>query len=259
MMQRWVSVSKFLCKLNLGAALALGTTTCLAVDEYIAPVVWPEPPVITPGTAGGPPSDAVALFDGKDMSHWKNADKWVVKDGAVTSGGNSIQSKDVFGDCQLHIEWATPEKVVGHSQGRGNSGVFMMGVYEIQVLDSYNNDTYYDGQAGSVYKQHPPMVNASRKPGEWQTYDILWEAPKFDGSKVIKPAYVTVLHNGVVVQNHFELTGVTSYVEPPKYKPHPAKGPIELQYHNNPVRFRNIWIREIKDITSKPGTPHHPK
>ena len=135
-----------------------------------------------------------------------------------------------------------------------------MGLYEIQILDSYDNDTYYDGQAAAVYKQHPPMVNACRKPGEWQTYDIIWEAPKFDKQgKLLKPAYVTVLHNGVVVQNHFELTGGTSYVEKPHYTAHPDKLPLRLQFHGNPVRFRNIWIREIKDIVGKPGKhPHHP-
>ena len=159
----------------------------------------------------------------------------------------------------MHVEWASPEQVIGRGQGRGNSGVYMMGIYEVQVLDSYNNDTYYDGQAASVYKQHPPMVNASRKPGEWQTYDILWQCPKFDEKgKLLTPAYVTVLHNGVVVQNHFELTGGTSWTEKPHYTAHPAKLPITLQFHGNPVRYRNIWIREMKDIESKPGTPHHP-
>jgi hypothetical protein len=228
--------------------------------EYIAPIVWPQPPIIQPGTAGGPPSDAVVLFDGKDMSAFKEGEDWKVKDGYVISDKHDIESKQAFGDCQVHVEWAAPEKVVGSGQGRGNSGVFMMGLYEIQILDSYNNDTYYDGQCAGVYKQHPPMVNACRKPGEWQTYDIIWEAPKFDAQgKVLKPACVTVLHNGVLVQNHFELLGGTSWDQKPRYVAHPSKLPIRLQFHGNPVRFRNIWVREIKDIVGKPGkNPHHP-
>jgi len=228
--------------------------------EYIAPIVWPQPPIIQPGTAGGPPSDAIVLFDGKDMSAFKDGGDWKVEDGCAISDKHDIDTKQSFGDCQLHLEWAAPEKVVGSGQGRGNSGVFLMGLYEMQILDSYNNDTYYDGQAASVYKQHPPMVNACRKPGEWQTYDIIWQAPKFDKQgKLLKPAYVTILQNGVVVQNHFELTGGTSYVEKPHYTAHPSKLPLRLQFHGNPVRFRNIWIREIKDIVGKPGNhPHHP-
>jgi hypothetical protein len=242
-----------LCSLFVGA-------TCAATfaAEYIPQVGWQKPAVIDPGPAGGPPSDATVLFDGNDMSKWNRADQWVVKDGYVISGGGDIQSKQAFGDCQLHVEWAAPEKVVGSGQGRGNSGVYMMSIYEIQVLDSFNNDTYYDGQAASVYKQHPPMVNASRKPGEWQTYDIIWQAPRFNGNKLAKPAYVTVLHNGVLMQNHFELQGGTFWDQKPHYTPHADRLPITLQFHGNPVRFRNIWVREIKEPVSKPGTPHHP-
>ena len=141
----------------------------------------------------------------------KRVEDWKVQDGCVIADKHDIETKQAFGDCQLHVEWAAPEKVVGSGQGRGNSGVFMMGHYEIQILDSYDNDTYYDGQCAGIYKQHPPMVNACRKPGEWQTYDIIWEAPQFDKQgKLLKPAYVTVLQNGVVVQNHFELPGATS-------------------------------------------------
>ncbi len=230
------------------------------VVEYVAPVVWPQPPIIQPGTAGSPPSDAIVLFDGKDLSAFKGGEDWKIKDGYAITDKHDIDTKQAFGDCQIHIEWATPEKVEGRGQGRGNSGVYIMGLYEIQVLDSYNNDTYYDGQAAGVYKQHPPMVNACRKPGEWQTYDIVWEGPKFDAQgKLLKPAYVTVLHNGVVVQNHFELTGGTSWTEKPRYTAHPDKLPLRLQYHYNQTRFRNIWIREIKDIVGKPGNnPHHP-
>ena len=230
------------------------------IIEYVAPIEWPQPPVIQPGTHNSPPSDAIVLFDGKDMSAFHDGQDWIVRDGYVISDKHDIDSKQAFGDCQLHVEWATPAKVEGRGQGRGNSGVFMMENYEIQVLDSYDNDTYYDGQCAAVYKQHPPMVNVCRKPGEWQTYDIIWEAPRFDKEgKLLKPAYVTVLQNGVVVQNHFELVGGTSYTEKPHYTPHPEKMPIRLQFHGNAVRFRNIWIREIKDIVGKPGKhPHHP-
>jgi hypothetical protein len=231
-----------------------------SVVEYIAPIIWPQPPIIQPGTAGGPPSDAIVLFDGKDMSAFKEGDDWKVEDGCAVASKHDIETKQAFGNCQLHAEWAEPEKVVGRGQGRGNSGIFMMGEYEIQVLDSYDNDTYYDGQCGAIYKQHPPLVNVCRKPGEWQTYDIIWTAPKFDKQgKLLKPAFVTVLQNGVLVQNHFELLGGTSYVEKPHYSAHADKMPIRLQFHGNPVRFRNMWIREIHEIVGKPGThPHHP-
>ncbi len=230
------------------------------ISEYIAPIIWPKPPIIQPGTDNSPPSDAIVLFDGKDMSAWQGGDDWKVKDGYVISDKHDIDTKQSFGDCQIHVEWAEPTKVTGRGQGRGNSGVYIMCNYEIQVLDSYDNDTYYDGQCGSVYKQHPPMVNVCRKPGEWQTYDIMWEAPRFDKSgKLLRPAFVTVLQNGVVVQNHFELKGGTSYTEPPHYTPHPEKMPLRLQFHGNSVRFRNIWIREITEIHGRPGDhPHHP-
>jgi len=149
----------------------------------------------------------------------------------------------------VHVEWASPQEVKGSSQGRGNSGVFLMGIYEVQVLDSYDNKTYFDGQCGAIYKQHPPLVNACRKPGEWQTYDIIWKCPKFDpDGKLVCPAFITVLHNGVVIQNHFQLEGNTPFDRPPEYKPHPDKGPISLQYHGNPVRFRNIWVRELTEV-----------
>ncbi len=253
------------CSLVLAAMVAIsghaGIFELFAkVVEYVAPIVWPKPPIIQAGTAGGPPSDATELFDGKDMSAFKGGEDWKVRDGYFTANKHDIETRQAFGDCQVHIEWATPTKVAGHGQGRGNSGVFMMGLYEIQVLDSYDNDTYYDGQAAAIYKQHPPMVNACRKPGEWQTYDIIWEAPKFDAEgKLLKPAYATVLQNGVVVQNHFALLGSTSFVEKPQYTAHADKLPIRLQYHGNPVRFRNFWIREIHDIVGKPGAhPHHP-
>jgi hypothetical protein len=192
------------------------------------------------------PSDAVVLFNGTDMSKWNNAE-WTVRTAMPKPAG--APRKDVFGDCQLHVEWASATEVKGSSQGRGNSGVFLMGPYEVQVLDSYDNKTYFDGQCGAIYKQHPPLVNACRKPGEWQTYDIIWKGPQFDAEgKLVSPAFVTVLHNGVVIQNHFQLEGDTPFHRAPEYKPHPDKGPISLQYHGNPVRFRNIWVRELKDV-----------
>jgi hypothetical protein len=213
--------------------------------EYKSGKVWPEPKVVNPGPVGGPPADAIVLFGGKDMSAWKTNDSWKVADGVVSSGSGSIETKQPFGDCQLHVEWASPSEVKGDGQGRGNSGIYLQGRYEIQVLDSYQNPTYPDGSAGALYKQAPPLVNVSRKPGEWQTYDIIFQAPRFDGEKLVKPGHVTVLHNGVVVQNHTEIEGTTAWDAAPKYTPHPAKLPLFLQDHGNPVRFRNIWIREL--------------
>ncbi len=207
-----------------------------------------EPRVINPGP---PPSDAIVLFDGKDLSQWESAKKgpaqWLVKDGIATiNGTGSISTKQEFGDCQLHVEWATPSEVKGDGQGRGNSGIKLQGRYEVQVLDSYDNKTYFHGQAGAVYKQYAPLVNASRKPGEWQTYDIIFHAPRFDDSKHLsKPATVTVLQNGVLVQDNVEIKGGTSFVGAPKYVAHPLKQPLVLQDHKNPVRYRNIWIREL--------------
>jgi len=212
-----------------------------------------EPTVITPGAKpGDPPSDAIILFDGKDLSGWKSLRgggdaKWLVQDGymQVTRTGD-IATKQEFGDCQLHIEFATPAEVKGESQGRGNSGVFLMGRYEVQVLDSYQNPTYFHGQAASIYKQHAPLVNASRKPGEWQTYDIIFSAPVFDEiGNVSKRARVTVFHNGVLVQNNVEIYGETWHDRSPAYIPHGPVGPIKLQDHGNPMRFRNIWIRKL--------------
>jgi len=220
--------------------------------EYKSGIVWPEPPLVTPGQDHGPPSDAVVLFDGKDLSKWAGGDQWIIQDGYAIANKTGITTKDSFGDYQLHLEFASPAEVKGSGQGRGNSGVYLAGKYEVQILDSYQNKTYYDGQCASIYKQHPPLVNVSRKPGEWQTYDIVFESPRFEADgKLARPGYVTVLHNGVVVQNHFELTGGTFYDQPPKYTPHPPRQPIHLQYHGNPVRFRNMWIREVKEIEGK--------
>ncbi|MGO8807939.1 MAG: DUF1080 domain-containing protein [Candidatus Sulfotelmatobacter sp.] len=218
----------------------------------------PLPPVIEPGTAstqdapGRPPSDAMVLFDGKDLSHWAGEDgqpaKWRVADGymEVVRHSGYIHTRQPFGDCQVHVEFAEPVPPVGESQERGNSGVFLMGLYEIQVLDSYQNKTYADGQASAVYGQFSPQVNASRAPGEWQTYDIIFHGPRFDkDGKVLRPARVTALHNGVLVQDNVELSGPTAHHERPPYKLTPDKLPLSLQDHGNPVRFRNIWIREL--------------
>ena len=219
-------------------------------DEYLSGIVWPEVKVVEPGPvagpSAGPPADAVVLFDGKDLSPWKGGEKWIVKDGCAISNGGGIETKQGFGSCQVHVEWATPEEVKGSGQGRGNSGVYLMSRYEVQILDSYQNETYPDGQAGAIYKQSPPAVNVSRKPGEWQTFDIIFQAPSFDGEgKLVSPAYVTVLHNGVLVQNHFEIQGATAWDRPPVYEAHPEKMPLSLQFHGNPVRFRNVWVREL--------------
>ncbi|RMG32776.1 MAG: DUF1080 domain-containing protein [Planctomycetota bacterium] len=219
------------------------------VKEWKSGIEWPEPPVVDPGPDTAlpvpPPSDAIILFDGKDLSQWTGGEDWIIRDGVAISAKHSISTKRAFGDCQLHIEFSTPTPPKGRGQGRGNSGVYLMGRYEVQILDSYKNKTYFDGQCGAIYKQYPPSVNACRPPGQWQSYDIIFEAPRFDDEgHVVKKAVITVLHNGVVIHNHVELLGATAYDRPPQYRKHPAKAPITLQYHGNPVRFRNIWIRE---------------
>jgi hypothetical protein len=203
--------------------------------------------------AGKPPSDAVILFDGKDLSQWVSLDgsptKWITRDGYMecVKGSGYVRTLQNFGDCQLHVEWATPVPPHGEGQGRGNSGVFFgLDRYEIQVLDSFGNQTYADGSAAAIYGQYPPLVNASRPPGEWQIYDIIYTAPHFDAEgKLISPVRLTVFHNGVLVQNNVRLTGPTSWLERAAYQPHPEKQPISLQDHGNPVRFRNVWIREL--------------
>jgi len=213
----------------------------------------PVPKIVTPDKPGMPPSDAIILFDGKDISNWVSGKggpaRWEVENGYMkaTKGGGNLVTKQAFGDCQLHVEWATPTKITGKSQGRGNSGVYLMKNYEVQILDSYNNPTYPDGQAASIYGQNPPMVNACLAPGEWQTYDIIFRRPVFKNGKVVKPAVLTVFHNGVLVQDHFELTGRTWHKVRLPYKPHEDKMPILLQYHGNPVLYRNIWIRELQE------------
>ncbi|NWG12013.1 MAG: DUF1080 domain-containing protein [Acidobacteria bacterium] len=207
-----------------------------------------EPKIVDPGDAGGPPSDAIVLFDGRDLLEWENGENWPVRNGVATVGvgKGGITTRRAFGDCQLHIEWATPPVVSGSGQERGNSGIYLQERYEIQVLDSYQNSTYPDGQAAAIYSQWPPLVNASRKPGEWQTFDIVFEAPRFDGAgKLTRPAYITLLHNGLVVHNHREILGPTSWSLSPGYKPHPPRQKLHIQDHGCPVRYRNIWIREL--------------
>src|SRR3954470_1125667 len=243
-------------KFILASLTILFAATALAwqTQEYKSGIVWPEPPVIDPGPPGGVPSDAIVLFDGKSLDAWEGGDKWKIDEGIATAAGGTITSKQKFADCQLHVEFATPEEVKGSGQGRGNSGLYLMSRYEVQVLDSYDNKTYFDGQCGAIYKEQPPMVNACRKPGEWQTYDIIFNSPRFnsDGS-LHTPGYVTVLHNGVLLHNHFELLGVTSYTEPSRYIAHADREPLQIQFHGNPVRFRNIWLREnIKPLVGAP-------
>ena len=215
--------------------------------------IWkPVPPVVLPGEGTEPPSDAIVLFDGSNLDQWQNKTGkeagWIVENGYVTvkRGTGSILTKASFADIQLHIEWRSPEEVQGEGQGRGNSGVFLMDRYEVQVLDSYENQTYSNGQAASIYKEHIPLVNACRKPAEWQTYDIIFTAPHFgESGRVVIPAYVTVIHNGVLVQNHVAIWGNTEDIGAPSYKPHDAKLPLSLQNHANSVSYRNIWVREL--------------
>jgi hypothetical protein len=219
----------------------------------------PLPTVIDPGTSstqdsqGRPPLDAVVLFDGKDLSHWSHKDgtaaKWKVENGyaEVAAKTGYIYTREAFGDCQLHVEFSEPLPAKGESQDRGNSGVFLQGLYETQVLDSYQSKTYADGQAAAIYGQYPPLVNASRPPGQWQTYDIVFHGPRFDkDGKLLRPARETVFHNGVLVQDNVELSGPTAHGERPPYKAHAEKLPLALQDHSHPVRYRNIWIRELK-------------
>jgi hypothetical protein len=241
---------KAVCAVSfLGAAVACSALVGSAVNQNQPPMV--EPKVIDPGPVGGPPSDAIVLFNGNDLSQWSSKAggpaKWEVKDGVVTvTRTGDIVSKQEFGDVQLHVEWATPAEVKGEGQGRGNSGVFLQSRYEVQVLDSYQNKTYFHGQAGGVYKQYPPLVNACRKPGEWQAYDIIFHAPAFDDAgNVSRRATMTVLHNGVLIQDNVQVQGTTTHEGDPKYTKHPPKAPIQLQDHGNPVRYRNIWVRPL--------------
>lgn len=221
----------------------------------------PHPPVVTPAAVpGGAPSDAIVLLDGKNLSQWtghassitKAGDpskpEWKLENGYVeiVPHTGDLATKQTFGDIQLHVEWAAPAKVESKSQGRGNSGVLLMGLYEVQVLDSYNNATYADGQAGAIYGQWPPLANATRPPGEWQSYDIVFEAPRFEGAKLTSPAYITVFLNGVLLHNRKASMGPMVYRQVAHYEPQPAEGPLVLQNHNSADRYRNIWVRRLK-------------
>ncbi|MBT8218203.1 MAG: DUF1080 domain-containing protein [Bacteroidia bacterium] len=233
--------------------IGIVSEACAQITDPKATKVWePEPRVVKVGNSNSAaPSDAISLFDGTNMDAWQHEDgspvNWKLEDGMMTvvDGAGGIFTKEAFGDCQLHIEWRAPIVIEGEGQDRGNSGVFLQNKYEVQILDSYQNRTYSNGQAGSIYKQHIPLVNAMRPPEEWQTYDIIFQAPKFnaDGIKVAS-GYLTVLHNGVLIQNHAEIKGTTEDIGLPKNPAH-GDGPIQLQDHSNPVSYRNIWIRKL--------------
>ncbi len=250
--------------LPVGFTVLALTVSALAVGQQQSPppmkpeateFYTPVPPKITPGAENHlPPSDAIVLFDGKNLDAFVSARtgnspaEWKIENGelVVVKGKGDIRTKESFGDAQYHVEWSAPTEIVGEGQGRGNSGFFLMGMYEVQVLDSYESKTYTNGQAASIYKQHPPLVNATKAPGEWNYYDIIFKAPRFDANGMVtSPATVTVLHNGVLVQNNVILKGPTEYIGIPNYKAHPEELPIQLQDHGNPVRFRNIWVRKL--------------
>lgn len=237
-------------------SLLPGQTAQAQYDWKVHDLNRPKPEVVTPPEQVlpvPPPPDAVVLFDGNDLSGWEAVDgsptKWVIKNGNMESvaGAGYIQSKAKFGDMHLHVEWAAPLPVKGNSQGRGNSGVFLMGMYEVQVLDSYDNPTYADGQAGAIYGQYPPMVNASRPPGEWQSYDIYWHRPRFGrAGNVISPARVTVIHNGIMIHDGVEPWGPTEWLQYRPYEQHADRLPIRFQDHGNPVLYRNVWARDLE-------------
>jgi hypothetical protein len=248
----------FLCSVLGGQTKSTGSRS--PQKWQIHDMSRPQPPVVEPATPslqeqqGRAPSDAVVLFDGKNLSQWQDGSggppKWKVENGymEVVKGTGTISTRQAFGDCQLHLEWNAPVAATAEGQERGNSGVFLMGLYELQVLDSYQNKTYPDGQAAAIYGQHPPLANACRPPGQWQAYDIIFHGPRFDKSgKLVRPARMTVLHNGVLVQDNVELTGPTAHKERPPYKQHAEKLPIKLQDHGDPVRYRNVWIRELHE------------
>lgn len=249
----------FLAFLIVGFSLSMSTNA-----QPRDPVYWEvhdttraRPPVVEPGPAPAEPqpapSDATVLFDGGDLDAWEHPEgesaSWVVENGyfQVEPGTGAIQTKEEFGDVQLHVEWMSPSSIEGDGQNRGNSGIFLMGRYEVQVLDSYENPTYADGQAAALYGQYPPLVNAMRPSGEWQVYDITFHRPRFDeNGTVVTPARVTVYHNGILVQDNVKLTGPTDHYDRPPYEEHASRLPIRLQDHSNPVRFRNVWVRELE-------------
>lgn len=254
-----------LALLGLPAAFVV-VNQCDAQPPTAPMISWPihdtaraQPVVVDPGPASlsaRAPSDAIVLFDGRDASEWRTTDggpsRWKVEKGymEVVGKAGGIATARAFGDCQLHLEWAAPAQPVGAGQARGNSGVFLMGRYEVQVLDSYRNATYPDGQAAAIYGQYPPLVNASRAPGEWQAYDIIFRRPRFnERGELLEPARITVIHNGVLVQNAVALTGPTAHRSRPAYTAHPDRLPIGLQDHDSPVRFRNIWVRDLEGPT----------
>ena len=219
----------------------------------------PHPRKVTPGLPllnEAPPSDALVLFDGKDLSQWVDP-RWKVEHGymEIVPHSGRLTTKEKFGDCQLHVEWMIPQGVEGAGQNRGNSGVELMTRYEIQVLESYQNLTYADGQAASMYGVWPPLVNATRPQGEWNVYDIFFEAPKFEGDKLAQPGYLTLVHNGVLVHNHQRIIGSTIHRKVAKYTPHPAEEPLSLQDHDQTVRYRNIWIRRLRPYDETTAIP----
>lgn len=245
------------CSGTMAQGVGYSDTPLLPNQKWrVHDVARPNPPVVDPGPAPAPapvPADAVVLFGGDSLDAWQHGDgrdaEWTLVEGdamQVKAGSGDIMTRDGFGDCQLHVEWAAPAEVVGESQGRGNSGVFFFGRYEIQILDSYENKTYADGQAAALYGQFPPAVNACRAPGEWQSYDIYFEAPRFDNDGELEsPAYITVVHNGLIVHHRREILGATSHRGVASYSSHDPEGPIKLQDHGNPMRFRNIWVRPL--------------
>ena len=254
-------------KRHVNGILMLAVASCSSAPQAtIAPpvppntITWtqhdlarPQPPIARAVSAVvvPPPADATVLFDGRSLDAWTDASgaapRWTVTNGymEVVPGSGDIRSRAAFGDAQLHVEFATPARAEGEGQNRSNSGVFLMGRYEVQILDSYGNTTYPDGQAGAIFGQYPPLANASMPPGEWQSFDIIFRRPRFEANRVVRPARLTVIHNGVVVQDSRELVGPTSHGRRAPYSPHADRLPISLQDHGQPVRFRNIWVREL--------------
>lgn len=245
--------------------LLSGALAAASMGQSRTPVHWEvhdstraRPPVVEPGPAPAepppPPSDAVVLFDGTSLDAWEHPDgrapSWTLEAGAyfaVKPGTGPLRTKQGFGEVQLHLEWMVPPSVEGEGQDRGNSGVYLMGTYEVQILDSHENPTYADGQAAAIYGQYPPLVNATRPQGEWQSYDIVFRRPHFDDEgALVAPARMTIYHNGVLVQDHVELTGPTAWKERPPYEAHAARLPLRLQDHGHPIRFRNVWLRELE-------------